>query len=106
MGHQVSIIRRECEKKYPGQFYYTINKDKDFTGNLEIQLSKAGEDSNAIFFHQKNGKRQGFPSQNWDAFWNNLETTMVKLEQGPEAAAEVAQKADSNESAINKRFQA
>ena len=69
----------ECATKYP-KVFFTVSKDKLFTGNLEISLEKmkVGEDEEQIkeWVHRKNGKSEGFPQNDWPSFYQRLDRAM------------------------------
>ena len=49
-----------------------MSKDADWTHNLEVKLAAKGDDENTAWVWQKNGAKQGLPSEDWDEFWSSL----------------------------------
>ena len=68
-------------KRYGDDIFFVINYDKDFTGALEIKLSPIGKPDQGIFVHEKNGKKQGFPSKDWPGFWSRFDAACASLQE-------------------------
>ena len=81
--NNIAYIRSECEKNYPGEFYFTVSKDAETsgggTGNLEMSLELMGKPQEKLWIHQKMGKNQGCPKSDWEEFDKRLRMSMIKL---------------------------
>ena len=64
---------------HKGVFSYKCNKDGGVTGNLEISITRRGTPNKVQVVHEKKGKNQGFPHENWEAFHERLDAAIKAL---------------------------